>query len=298
MESIKEENIAKFKEECQYRFSPNRITGFMIGIMIYVSIIMFFSLGTFVRFGWDYYTTPLEKIIVGTEFVLYGLQVLFLVIYSIPRVAFKLQKLQPIVFLLYLFQLGTVGFTIFILPALSEYYSNTTTQIYVGLLILGAVVVHVISAVDIFKQVKEGKRNSSFSEKKDSLIKEIGIYALIILGLIYLYNFYDIDTMIMYAVFTVIMYIIAIHTADIHLLIYCKFKFSSFHASWDEYEQVRKSTKTAAKRKKEKGKMDKERQKQRERRRERQKEKRKELERIEQQRRDQSQKKTRKRKKR
>ena len=46
---------------CRRRLSPEGALGFMIGTIVYVSVMMFFLIGTLVTFGWDYYTTLFEK---------------------------------------------------------------------------------------------------------------------------------------------------------------------------------------------------------------------------------------------
>ena len=43
----------------------------------------------------------------------------------------------------------------------------------------------------------------------------------------------------MYGVGTVLMYAVAIGAAEFQLLVYCRFKFKSFHMSWEENERMR-----------------------------------------------------------
>ncbi len=77
MWDVKEENLEKFRMICRRRLSPEGALGFMIGTIVYVSVMMFFLIGTLVTFGWDYYTTLFEKTIVKIELVLYSLQIIF-----------------------------------------------------------------------------------------------------------------------------------------------------------------------------------------------------------------------------
>ena len=65
------------------------------------------------------------------------------------------------------------------------------------------------------------------------------IYALILLILIYIHNGYGIDVLVLYAVGIVLLYTVAIGATEFQLLMYCRFKFKSFHMSWEENERMR-----------------------------------------------------------
>ncbi|CAG9614508.1 hypothetical protein BACCIP111899_03741 [Bacillus rhizoplanae] len=243
MWNIKEEDLGKFKITCRNRLSPEGATGFMIGTIIFVSLMMFFLIGTLVTFGWDYYTTFFEKTIVKIEIVLYSLQVIFLILYSFPKARFKFQKLQTLVVLLYAFQLGTILFTALVLPGMSDYSIDRITLIYVGFLFLGAIIVHIVTTIDTFKQASEGafsmdERSASFfSNTKGTTMKWAAIYALILLILIYFHNDYAFDTFFGYIIGTFLMYTIAIGAAEFQLLVYCRFKFPSFNISWEQHKR-------------------------------------------------------------
>ncbi|KAA0768229.1 hypothetical protein DT250_16985 [Bacillus sp. AR2-1] len=246
MWNIKEENLDKFRMTCKHRLSPEAALGFMIGTIVYVSVMMFFLIGTLVTFSWDYYTTFFEKTIVRMELVLYSLQIIFLILYSFPKARFKFQKFQTIVILLYAFQLGTILFTALILPGMSDYTIDRITLVYVGFLFLGAVIVHIVTTIDTFKQASEGalsmnERSASFfSKTKETMMKVASIYTLILLILIYFHNDYAFDTLIGYVIGTFLMYTVAIGAAEFQLLAYCRFKFKSFNMTWEEDERMRK----------------------------------------------------------
>ncbi|HDR7354482.1 Uncharacterized protein BCZB5J_02024 [Bacillus cereus] len=246
MWDVKEENLEKFRMICRRRLSPEGALGFMIGTIVYVSVMMFFLIGTLVTFGWDYYTTLFEKTIVQIELVLYSLQIIFLILYSFPKARFKFQKLQTIVVLLYAFQLGTILFTTLILPGISDYTIDGITLVYVGFLFIGAVIVHIVTTIDTFKQASEGafsmnERSASFfSKTKGAMMKGALIYVLILLILIYFHNDYAIDTLIGYVIGTVLLYTVAVGAAEFQLLVYCRFKFKSFNMTWEEDERMRK----------------------------------------------------------
>ncbi|PEC79731.1 hypothetical protein CN520_07365 [Bacillus cereus] len=245
MWNIKEENLDKFRMTCKHRLSPEGALGFMIGTIVYVSVMMFFLIGTLVTFGWDYYTTLFEKTIVQIELVLYSLQIIFLILYSFPKARFKYQKFQTIVVLLYAFQLGTILFTALILPGMSDYTIDRITLVYVGFLFLGAVIVHIVTTIDTFKQASEGafsmnERSASFfSKTKETMMKEALIYVLILLILIYFHNDYAFDNFIGYVIGTVLLYTVAVGAAEFQLLAYCRFKFKSFNMTWEEDERKR-----------------------------------------------------------
>ncbi|KAB2440107.1 polysaccharide biosynthesis protein [Bacillus luti] len=244
MWNIKEEDLDKFQMTCKRRLSPEGALGFMIGTIVYVSVMMFFLIGTLVTFGWDYYTSLFEKTIVKIELILYSLQIIFLILYSFPKARFKFQKFQTIVVLLYAFQLGTILFTALILPGMSDYTIDRITLVYVGFLFLGAVIVHIVTTIDTFKQASEGALSmnerpaSFFSKTKGTMMKGASIYALILLILIYFHNDYAFDTFIGYVIGTVLMYTVAIGAAEFQLLAYCRFKFNSFNMTWEEDERM------------------------------------------------------------
>ncbi|AAP09057.1 MULTISPECIES: hypothetical protein [Bacillus] len=245
MWNIKEEDLDGFRVTCSSRLSPEGTLGFMIGTIVYVSVMMFFLIGTLVTFGWDYYTTLFEKTIFKIELVLYSLQIIFLILYSFPKARFKFQKLQTIVVLLYAFQLGTILFTALILPGMSDYTIDGITLVYVSFLFIGAVIVHIVTTIDTFKQASEGtfsmnERSASFfSKTKGTMMKVTSIYALILLILIYFHNDYAIDTFIGYVIGTVLLYTVAVGVAEFQLLVYCRFKFKSFNITWEENERMR-----------------------------------------------------------
>ncbi|ARV92266.1 TPA: hypothetical protein QC128_004295 [Bacillus cereus] len=245
MWNIKEENLNEFKSTCKNRLSPDWATGFMFGTMFFISLIMFFLIGGLIRFGWSYYPTLFDKIIVSLELVFYSLQVIFLIIYLFPKMPFKLQKLQTLVVLLYAFQLGTITFTMLIIPGMSNYSIDQITLMYVGLLFLGAVILHILATIDTFRQASKGAFNkgeessSFFSKTKRTAIKCPVIYVLILLILIYVHNDYTQNILGLYAGGTLIMYAVAIGAAEFQLLAYCRFKFPSFYISWEEHEMER-----------------------------------------------------------
>ncbi|MDA2641539.1 hypothetical protein PDR91_10545 [Bacillus cereus] len=242
MWNIKEEDLEAFRMTCRRRLSLEGATGFMLGTIFYTSLfIVIIFIG-----GIDYYTTLFDKVIVRIELVLYGLQVMFLILYLFPKARYKFQKLQTLVILLYAFQLGTIGCTLFVLSGMIEHSINLNTRVYVGLLVLGGIIVHIVTTVDTFKQASEGafssgdKSDSFFSKTKGHVIQGAVIYVLILLVLIYINNNYSLNTMFGYVMCNVVMYAVAIGAAEFQLLAYCRFKFKSFNMSWEENERMRK----------------------------------------------------------
>ncbi|MDM5375259.1 hypothetical protein QUF96_28040 [Bacillus bombysepticus] len=245
MWNIKEEDLDEFKITCRNRLSPEDSMVFMFGGIVYSSLFMLFILVALIKIGWGYYPTLFDKIIVSIELVLYGLQVIFFILYLIPKARFKYQKLQAFVILLFAFQLGTIGFTLFILPEISNYSIDQITLLYVGLLFLGAVFVHLVTTIDTFKQAESGafsmdeRAASFFSKTKNNLLIGVTVYALILLILVYFHNDYETEILVGYIAGTLVMYAVAIGAAEFQLLVYCRFKFPSFYISWEEHEKER-----------------------------------------------------------
>lgn len=199
MWNIKEEDLDKFRMTCQGRLSPEGAAGFMLGTIFYTSLFMVII---FVG-GMDYYTTLFDKVIVRIELVLYGLQVMFLILYLFPKARYKFQKLQTLVILLYAFQLGTIGFTVFIVFEIANSSIDQIALIYAGLLFIGAVIVHIMATIDTFKQASKGafstdeRSTSFFSNTKGTMMKVATIYVLILLILSYFRNDFALDDFIM-----------------------------------------------------------------------------------------------------
>ncbi|WP_062239453.1 hypothetical protein [Fictibacillus sp. FJAT-27399] len=245
MWNIKEEELSEFKITSRNRLDPDGATGFMIGAFIWSSIVMFMVIGTFVRFGWSYFSSPFEKTFLSIELILFSIQALALFIYLIPKVRFKFQKLQTLVILYCSFQLATIGFSLLLLPIWMESSTNTPTLIYIGLLLLGALFLHILTTIDTFKQAENGAFNmggnssSFFNKTKERFIIGAGIYAIALVIIIWLNNQYTLGTIGFYLVLTVILYAVAVASAEFQLLAYCRFKFSSFNTSWEEHQRKR-----------------------------------------------------------
>ena len=109
-----------------------------------------------------------DKVIVRIELVLYGFASNVFNSIFIPKARYKFQKLQTLVILLYAFQLGTIGCTLFVLSGMIEHSIDLNTRVYVGLLVLGGIIVHIVTTVDTFKQASEGAFSSG--DKSDSFL--------------------------------------------------------------------------------------------------------------------------------
>ncbi|EOP99696.1 MULTISPECIES: hypothetical protein [Bacillus cereus group] len=240
MWNIKEEDLDKFRMTCNDRLSPEGATGFMFGGILYSSIAVF---SIMVSGGWEYCMVLLNIGIVKLEVLLYALQVIFFILYLFPKAQFKFQKLQTLVVLLYAFQMATILLTVLVVSEIANNSMDRITLNYVCLLYLGAVIFHIVTTIDTFKLASEGafsmdERSASFfSKAKGTMMKVASIYALILLILIYFHNDYAFDTFIGYVIGTVLMYTIAIGTAEFQLLAYCKFKFPSFNKTWEQHKR-------------------------------------------------------------
>ncbi|HFK1720531.1 MULTISPECIES: hypothetical protein [Bacillus] len=245
MWNIKEKDLDEFKITCRNRLSPEAAVGFMLGSIIYTSLIMLGVIYGLVKFGWSVYPSLLEETIIKIELCLYSLQIIFLIVYLFPKARFKFQKLQAIVILLYALQLATIEFVTVVVSSIFGYSNDRITLTYVALLLLGAFIIHIFTTINTFKQASKGAFSkwensvSFFSKTKDLLMIASILYVLTLLILIYINNDYTMGQIGWYAVLTLILYSVAIGAAEFQLLAYCRFKFPSFYISWEEHERER-----------------------------------------------------------
>ncbi|EEK62373.1 hypothetical protein bcere0005_18720 [Bacillus cereus 172560W] len=82
-----------------------------------------------------------------------------------------------------------------------EHSIDLHTRVYVGLLVLGGIIVHIVTALDTFKQASEGafsmdeRYASFFSKTKEKMMKGATFYAATSFILIYFHNDYGWDTL-------------------------------------------------------------------------------------------------------
>ncbi|MDM5337452.1 hypothetical protein QUF84_09515 [Fictibacillus enclensis] len=250
--NIREEKLSEFKHISQHRLDPEGILVFFFGSIFLCSIFMLPIVAGLIRFGWDYYEEPFERIVVVMELILYVIQLVFLLFYLFTKNCYKFQKLQTLVLLLYAFQTATIMFTMYVLPGIVNYTTNLSTIKYIGYLLLGAIIVHLIYTRETFTKVEkggydlDGDMSYSFPSKIKiwTLLASI-VYVIFLFVLIIIYNDYHLDIYFGMFVGTVVMYSIAIGAAVFQLLAYCRFKFPSFNISWEqrkrELERYRKN---------------------------------------------------------
>ncbi|MFB5566846.1 hypothetical protein [Bacillus cereus] len=156
MLEIKEEDLGFFQITNKNRLSPDGVMAFLVGVFVYASLPMFFIVFGFLQLGWEAYPKSFERIFVCVELVLYILQTLFLIIYSFPKLRFKLQKLQAIVIVFNSFQVATVGYAYVLIEAIFGYTCENLTVYYIGLLLLRAITTHIVITIHTFKKEKYG----------------------------------------------------------------------------------------------------------------------------------------------
>lgn len=248
MQHIKEEDLEEFKITCRNRLDPDGATGFMMGSIVWVSLVISIIIYGLVKYGWGIFSNSFEQTIVKIELILYSIQIVFLIFYLFPKMRFKFQKLQTIVVLLYAFQLATIGFVPMVVPSIFGFSSDSITLICVCLLLVGAIITHIVFTIDTFKQAREGAFRienmsiSFFNERKIRIVKGNGIYVLLLIIIIYVNNYYtySLTDIFFNFILCVILYAVAVGAAEFQLLAYCRFKFPSFHISWEEHERNRK----------------------------------------------------------
>ncbi len=249
MWNIKEEDLSEFKVTSKNRLNPVNNVSFMYGTIIWSSMVMFFIIFGLVRFGWAAFPTAFEKIVVIVELLFYSLQIVLLFFYSKPKRFIKFQKSLSKVTLFYSFQLATIGFVTVVIRGVFNFPNDTLTLIYVGLLIAGGIIIHFLCTLNTFKQAEngafnEGENSTGFFNKTFiyTVIAAL-VYTFVLLILIYVHNFGEtsLGDMIFYFVLSVILYGVAVGTAEFHLLAYCKRKFPSFNITWQEYQRENKA---------------------------------------------------------
>ncbi|KSU84548.1 MULTISPECIES: hypothetical protein [Fictibacillus] len=248
MWNITEEKLTDFKQTAKNRLSPDNSVAFMFGTMIWCSIVMFFIIFGLIKFGWSAFPSTFEKVVVSLEVVFYVLQIGLLFIFTKPKMFIKYQKSLSVLTLFYAFQLGTIGFVSVIIKKAFDYPNDSLTLTYVGLLIAGAVLAHILCTVSIFKQAEHGKFNgedsSGFFFDKTIIFTMLGsviyVVVLLILLTVHLFGESSLDKIFFYFILSVILYAVAIGAAEFQLLAYCKYKFPSFNISWHDYDREKR----------------------------------------------------------
>ncbi|EOO36578.1 hypothetical protein ACFVXR_10145 [Bacillus thuringiensis] len=245
MLKIKEEDLGFFQITNKNRLSPDGVMAFLVGVFVYASLPMFFIILGFLQLGWETYPKSFERIIVSVELALYILQILFLIIYSFPKLRFKLQKLQAVVIVFNSFQVATVGYAYVLIEAIFGYYCENLTVFYVGLLLLGAIITHIVITIHTFKKAKyggyklKGESASFFTNTKLWMLIGMFIYIVVLLILIFASIRFALKPMVFYFLQTIILYVFAVASAEFVLLVYCRFKFPSFNITWEQHEKER-----------------------------------------------------------
>ncbi|MCI4056474.1 hypothetical protein MMK25_11290 [Bacillus cereus] len=246
MLKIKEEDLVFFEITNKNRLSPDGVMAFLVGVFVYASLPMFFIVLGFLQLGWEAYPKSFERIIVSVELALYILQILFLIIYSFPKLRFKLQKLQAVLIVFNSFQVATVGYAYVLIEAIFGYSCENLTVFYVGLLLLGAIITHIVITIHTFKKAKyggyklEGESVSFFTNTKLWMLIGMVIYIVVLLMILIFASIrFALKPMVFYFLQTIILYVFAVASAEFVLLVYCRFKFPSFNITWEQHEKER-----------------------------------------------------------
>ncbi|MDN4525898.1 hypothetical protein [Fictibacillus fluitans] len=243
--NIKEENLSDFKTTAKNRLSPDSCVSFMFGSMIWCSMPMFFiGVGLF-RFGWTVFPNTFEKVVIFLEVAFYCIQISLLFIFTKPKMYIKFQKIISVLTLFYIFQFGTIGFMFVVISGIFDFPNDSLTLTYVGLLLTGAVIVHILSTISIFKQAHNGEftgeNSSGFFFGRTIILTVLGsiIYLVVLLILILIHTSGE-YTFFCFILSLFILYPIAIAAAEFQLLAYCKYKFPSFNISWHDYDREKR----------------------------------------------------------
>lgn len=259
MERIKEEGLSSFQSVNRGRLSPESGRYFLFGVFIYTSIFMWLMFYAISKGGRSIFLTPFEEIVALVEIVLYTFQCVLLFPNFFIRSAFKFQKIQALAIVFSSFQLATLPFLFILVEGVFEVPSSSHAVFYIGILILGAILTHIVSVKWAFREAAEGKYSPAgipfglFNKKYSLPIALVAISALIIIWILAASSIYfDSNGMVFLAIQTVILYGMAIGSVDFVLLAYCRFKFPSFNRSWEDYKREREKFLVYSKREEEK----------------------------------------------
>ncbi|ENQ3107188.1 hypothetical protein ACEOWJ_003241 [Bacillus cereus] len=243
MRNIKEEDLDFLKDINGKRLRPDKIRFFFGGVFAYTSIPMLIMFLGVLLNGDKISLSLFEKIVVRTEAKLYILEFIFLIIYMFPKVAFKLQKFQTIVILFFSIQLCTLPFMALVIRDMFGFPYNNNTLVYLSLLLLGAIAMHIVATVDIFRKVKhggdrlEGEAISFFTNSNSRVLIGMVTYVIVLLILIFVSINFVLKPMVLYTLQTFILYAVAIKSSEFVLLAYCRFKFPSFNITWEQHKK-------------------------------------------------------------
>lgn len=195
--------------------------------------------------GRSIFLTLFEERVALIETVLYVFQCVLLLPNVFVRGAFQFQKLQALAIVFFAFQLATLPFMYIVVEGVFEVPSSSETVFYVGVLILGAIITHIIAVKRVFREAANGgytpaEVQISFFEKEQLLPSLIGTTVVIIM-LVLTASSINVDSngTLFLVVQTVVLYGMAIGAADFVLLAYCRFKFPTFNRSWEDYMKER-----------------------------------------------------------
>ena len=93
MWKIKEEDLDEFRMTCRVRLSPEGATGFMMGGILFSSIIIF---SIVLSGGWEYCKVLFGMGIVKFELFLYSVQFIFLILYSFPKLVINFKNYKQL----------------------------------------------------------------------------------------------------------------------------------------------------------------------------------------------------------
>lgn len=246
MGEIKEENLDHFQEEVNRgRLSPGSGRYFLFGAFVYTSLVMWLMFYAVSKEGRDIFFNPFEEVVACIETILYVIQCVLLLPNLFVRSAFKFQKLQTIAIVFSSFQSATLPFMVIVVEGVFEVPSDGETVFYVGMLILGAIITHIIAVKSVFREAANGGYTPTgvqywFFEKEQRLSSFIAATTVIIILILAASSInVDSDGTPFLFIQTVVLYGLAIGSADLVLLAYCRFKFPTFNRSWEDYMKER-----------------------------------------------------------
>ena len=231
LSKCKEEDFDQIKSVALDRLSPNNISGASWGFFIYglvTTIVSFASI--------DSDVSLFMALLITGSILLFVIQLVFTLLFTIKTVAYKFQKLHSVFLSFIGFKLSVDTYQSFF--GISESFNSPRYIFYAGvILLIGGIISLILSTFRSIKRVKqgelrrEGKGLYDFQNSKGFVSVPI-IFGVTMLGgaagRIFSDISSDITVLIILFIAVILQYGIALALPEFYLLTYCKFRFDSF----------------------------------------------------------------------
>lgn len=232
--AVKEDDFYKIKMAGYGRLRPDSVPGFLLGAIVFGGVALIVSLFGVIN-GIDL-ASSLLQISVKVATVIFGVQLLLTILFSITSVSYAMQKLQIIFVTLVAFKFSVdyylFFFTVADLEGAPQYIFNTGF-----FLMAGGILLLILMTIRAFRRVKQGQLRKdgeglyNFKETKN-VLTGAGLFGIVMIAGTLARSISNMEGNIgmFFILFLciILQYSIAIALPEFILLIYGKFKFKSF----------------------------------------------------------------------